>query len=107
MSTTRMERETGLATTTGKTRTETSRRDTASTTAGTARTGMPIARLIRASSCLIACLVVATPASLHADPVHSETGNYCVDEAKSILQQSFGPDATITQARIMPGQGLV
>jgi hypothetical protein len=106
MSTTRMERETGLAATTGKTRTETSRRNAASTTAGAARTGMPIARLIRASSCVIACLVVGTPASLRADPVHSETGNHCVDEAKNVLQQSFGPDARITEARIMPSQGL-
>jgi hypothetical protein len=78
----------------------------ASTTVGAAQTGMSVARLIRASSCVIACLALAAPTALHADPVHSETGNYCVDKAKDVLQQSFGPDVRITQAQILPSQGL-
>jgi hypothetical protein len=33
------------------------------------------------------------------EPVHSETGNYCVDEAQGLLQKRFGPNARITQAK--------
>jgi len=44
-------------------------------------------------------------AGLGIDPVQSETGNYCVDQAKSILQETFGPDTKITQAKMMSGYG--
>jgi hypothetical protein len=40
------------------------------------------------------------------DPVQSESGNYCVDEAQELLQQSFGPDAKVTQAKIMSEYNL-
>jgi hypothetical protein len=40
------------------------------------------------------------------EPVHSETGNYCVDEAQGDLQRSFGPGAKITKAQIMSTYNL-
>jgi hypothetical protein len=35
------------------------------------------------------------------EPVHSETGNYCVDEAQGLLRSSYGPGAKITKAQVM------
>jgi hypothetical protein len=67
-------------------------------------TNMPIARLIGASF-VTACLAVAAPASSQADTVHSETGDYCVDEAQALLQRSFGPNARITKAQQLGSYG--
>ena len=51
---------------------------------------------------LAAALAVAACADgdgSRVDPVHSETGNYCVDEAQGLLQKRFGPDTRITKAQ--------
>ena len=40
------------------------------------------------------------------EPVHSETGNYCVDEAQGLLQRSFGPGAKITKAQVISTYNL-
>jgi hypothetical protein len=35
------------------------------------------------------------------EPVQSDTGNYCVDQAQGLLQGSFGPGAKITKTQMV------
>jgi hypothetical protein len=53
----------------------------------------------------LAVAACAGGAGLRLDPVHSETGNYCVDEAQGLLQRDFGPDAKITKAQQIDSYG--
>jgi redox-sensitive bicupin YhaK (pirin superfamily) len=62
-------------------------------------------RAIRQGSFILAVAAALTVAAcaggagLGLDPVQSETGNYCVDEAQGLLQKRFGPNAKITKAQ--------
>jgi hypothetical protein len=53
----------------------------------------------------LAVAACAGGAGLRLDAVHSESGNYCVDEAQNLLQKKFGPNARITKAQQIDSYG--
>jgi hypothetical protein len=58
-----------------------------------------------AAAAALAVAACAGGAGLSLEPVHSASGNYCVDEAQNLLQRNFGPSAKITKARQIDSNG--
>jgi hypothetical protein len=79
--------------------------DTAETTTATRWRPLRQGSLGLAVAAALAMAACAGGAGLRLDPVHSESGNYCVDEAQGMLQRNFGPNARITKARQIDSNG--
>jgi hypothetical protein len=79
--------------------------DTSETKITTRRRPIRQGTFVLAAAAALAVAACAGGAGLRLDPVHSESGNYCVDEAQGLLQKNFGRDAKITKAQQIDSYG--
>src|SRR6266481_462341 len=76
--------------------------DTSETTSTTRSRPIRQGPVVLAVAAALAVAACAGGAGLDIlERVHSETGNYCVDEAQGLLQRSYGPGAKVTKAQVM------
>jgi len=80
--------------------------DTSETKITTRRRRIRQGAFVLGVAAALAMAACAGGAGLRLEPVHSESGNYCVDEAQNLLQRNFGPDAKITKAQQIDSYGI-